>query len=116
VELQNRAIAMSYYACAALAWSFLPATSCALGYVLYPAHEYMGVLFFLIAALVPFGLLIAWWLDLIHIGLRVMPHLRRRVIALAVGMPLLWIILGMVIMVGLPVVVVYVYVVFASVA
>lgn len=114
VELQNRAIAMSYYATAALAWSFLPAVCAVLGYVLRPIHETTGFLFMLIAFLVPFGLLTAWWLDLIHIALRVMPHLRGRAVALAVGVPLLWLILCMLILAGLPLVVLYVYVVFAS--
>lgn len=56
----------------------------------------------------------AWWLNLVHLARRTMPQLRRRRAAIAIGVPLLWIILAGVIVIGLPAVILGILIVAAS--
>jgi hypothetical protein len=102
VEQQNAAVAMSYYTCAPLAWTAAVFVVAGLGAVLASLVEAVGLAFFLLAALLPFALLAVWWLDLIHVAHRT---LRRRAIALvsfAVAVPVLWLVVAALILVGIP--------------
>lgn len=74
VRQQNRAVALSYYACAALALTpILLGVSSALKVVLatgFENREPWGTLIELIAGIAPFLVVIVYWIDLIHIAHR----------------------------------------------
>ena len=102
VEQQNRAIALSYYACAALAWTPLAFVILLAGLVVFQAYEMIGMGLLLLAAFLPFGQLVAWMADLIHVGVRVMPQRRGRLALLAGTLPFLWLALGAFVFLGVP--------------
>lgn len=114
VELQNRAIAMSYYTCAVLAWLPLPAVLFAVGFGVRPHHLEIGEFLLTCGFLIPLGQFALWWLDLLHVASRVMPQLRRRVITIAVAVPMLWSAAAAFTFVFLPVIIVYTYLAFTS--
>ena len=114
IEQQNRAIALSYYACAALAWSPLVFVVFLAGLAVIPIHETTGLGLLLLAGLLPFGQLTAWVADLIHIGVRVMPQRRGRLVVLGVVLPFLWLALGGLIFVGVPFVVFFLVLFFSA--
>ncbi|MHC4091072.1 MAG: hypothetical protein ACYSVY_12505 [Planctomycetota bacterium] len=90
IEQQNRAIALSYYACAALAWTPLAFVLLPAGVFLADVHETAGLLLVLLAVVLPFGQLAAWAADLFHIGVRIMPQRKGRLAVLAIALPLIW--------------------------
>ncbi len=115
VEMQNRAIAMSYYACGPLAMAVLPAaTGVAALAIGFDGQVGLGLL--LLAILLPGGQLAAWWLDLIHITRRIMPQRKGRAVLVAVCVPALWFLLGGLIFFGLPLLLLYVLIILAPLA
>ena len=102
VQQQNRAIAMSYYACAALAWTPLPLAILLVGLMVLHIHKFTGEALLMMAICLPFGQLFAYVADLIHVGVRVMPQRRGRLALLAVALPLVWLALAGLIFFGLP--------------
>ncbi len=102
VEQQNRAIALSYYACAALAWTPLTLAILLVGLVVIHLHEITGQALLMLAFFLPFGQLFAYLADLIHIGGRVMPQCKGRLALLGVVLPFLWLALAGLFFVGVP--------------
>jgi hypothetical protein len=104
VEVQGRAVTLSYYACAPLAISIIPA-----GLLLWAALGAPGwpdlLLLYALPGVALFGAqLYAWWTDLIRLARRTLPHFEARRIALAVALPILWLLAACLILVALPVV------------
>jgi len=100
IAQQNRAIALSYYACG-------PLSVVVLGVPFAVAAPLVGdndarILCLLLAPCLPAGMLAAWWFDLIHLSRRFMPQRPMRAWLVAVGVPVLWMLLALVILVGLP--------------
>ena len=77
--------------------------------------EVVGIGLLLLAALLPLGLFIAWWLDLIHIARRTLRRRASSLVLFAVVLPVLWLGVGALIMVGIPFALVLVAVMFFSV-
>ena len=110
VEMQNRAVALSYYTCGSLAFMVLPAL--------------VGVEVFREASVDPewcigtlglVGLLLAgWWADLIRTARRLMRPLAFRAWLVALCVPILWVLLAGLTVVLFPVVVFYVLGIFVS--
>jgi hypothetical protein len=125
-EMQNRAIALSYYACAPLSlvfvlMLFIPS--------LVPLIEFMcdtvgGAMFprlslstddqVAIVAILLGAVILIWWIQLVRVGWRVMRNLKRRALIIAICVPLLWLILGFLCFVVLPFVLLSVIVAVAS--
>lgn len=114
-ELQNRAIALSYYSSGVLSFIAVPMISLAWGAKLGIATDW-GTFFFLVGFLVPCGQFVAWWLDLNHLIRRLLPQQPARAVWIVLGVPALWCFLAGLILVGLPALVLYIVVIFASVA
>ncbi len=91
VVLQNRAIALSYYACAPLAVLALPILALGAGLML-STHHTLGIGLVMFGAFVTPLPILAWWSNLLRLAGRVMPGRRRSQLAVALGIPLLWII------------------------
>lgn len=117
---QNNAVAMSYYACAPLAW-MLPVflvLGAAIRLLLLdkwlaqsrPLDWWFGPAL-LVSASVGLG---AWWWSLVQLARRTMPQLGRRAVAVAFGVPASWLALGVLFLGLLPLIVLYVLVVIAS--
>jgi len=109
VELQNRAIAMSYYAQAALAFAIVPLGCLIAASALPPPFEPSATWLICFAAALFGVLFFVLWSDLFHIAWRVMPGHRGRATMMAIVLPFLWLILGLLVFVVLPLVVLYVY-------
>lgn len=113
VELQNRAIALSYYACGPLAIVLVPFIAGSAAYVI-GMDEKLALGLLLFAILFPCGQLAVWWLDLIHITRRIMPQRRDRAALVALSVPTLWGLLAGLILFGIPLSVLYVLLLFVS--
>jgi len=113
VALQNRAIAMSYYACGPLALTALPGAA-AIVAILLRGEGYLGLAAQLFAIVLPFALLIIWLIDLLHISRRVMPQYRGRTYLILVCVPALWAVLAGLILVGIPLGVWYIVLIIAT--
>ncbi|HNQ23945.1 MAG TPA: hypothetical protein PKK06_12710 [Phycisphaerae bacterium] len=112
VELQNRAVALSYYTggvLAVLGALLLVVPSCLLG---LPTVGQAVVL-----ALSPVGLVgFVWWRDLVR-TLRVVHRPRApRMLSLGLGVPLLWVLTGLLTLLGFPVLVLLLLTVCVSLA
>lgn len=108
VEQQNRAIALSYYACAALAWTPLALMALTIGLIMIHVNRNVGEVFIALAFFLPIGQLIAYELDLSHIGVRIMPQHKLRLALLGIGLPVFWLGLAGLIFFVIPFVVCYV--------
>ena len=99
VHLQNRAVALSYYANAALAFTFIPLL---LGWMIW---ESFGIDSWLTITLVSVILSIqlgAWAFDSVGILVRTPGIRSARVRVMAVLLPVLWLVLAVVIIPGVP--------------
>ncbi len=111
---QDNGIAMSYYACGPLAlWplmmlALVPATNAA--YV-FPTVGH-GVL--VAAAIATGAVVVGWWVTLMSLARRTMPQLKRQRLTVAIGLPVLWLTLAGLILVGLPFIVLSILVVLDS--
>lgn len=114
VEQQNRAIALSYYAAAALAWKPMVFVIFVAGELLSDVHWVLGSAVSIAAGGLLLGQVFAWIADLIHVGVRVMPQRKGRLVLLAVTLPFLWLVLGCLIFFGLGFVALFLYVLAAS--
>jgi len=120
VRRQNNAVAMSYYGCASLAllpvlfvpvWGLMQLA--ALDWWLNEMLDVRGDFGQVVAGAGAVALL-AWWVTVVRLARRIMPQLKHRAVALAVSLPLLWIGLGFALLVLLPLAVLYVLIVVAS--
>jgi hypothetical protein len=125
-QQQNSAIAMSYYACGPLA-AITPAVTMVwvvLEFFLLDAWLagpwysvlwiYIQQAWVLAAGITAVLLPIAWWTNLIYLARLIMPQVKGRSIAIATILPCLWLVLAGLILVTLPLVVLCVLVVIAS--
>ncbi|MBI4718351.1 MAG: hypothetical protein HY763_11135 [Planctomycetes bacterium] len=95
VHRQNRAIALSYYTCAPLAWTILPAPYLGAGLpLLVLAWEPRGRMYLSIAM----GLLLleglAWWIGPYRLLRCILPHHGKRAGALLASLPAAWFVLA----------------------
>lgn len=107
VESQNRAIALSYYACGPLAISLFPIAAGVASGLIGLDHKF-GLFLALLCVTVPCGQLIAWLLDLIHLAHRLMPQFGRRAVLVGVCVPSIWIAFTGLILFGIPVIATYI--------
>jgi hypothetical protein len=101
VYLQNRAIALSYYACGSLAVVALPLTVGVIPAII-DLPERLVMICLLIAVLVLIAQLVGWWLDLIRITKRIVSNRPGRANLVAVCVPVLWLSVAGLIFVALP--------------
>ena len=109
VKQQNSAVGMSYYTCGPLALTFVPVA--AVYATLQPSPVVGPVAGVLTAAYI----LLAWWHDLLQLMRRTMPQLKGRSVLVALVVPLLWFALAVLLLGVLPVVILAVLVLFASI-
>gem|GEM_PF-503192 len=86
---QNRAIALSYYACGPLSLLAIPIFVHLVGLGIGWDNG-VGDLLVLVGATVPLGLFAAWWLDLIHLSRRLLPQQPGRAVGIVILVPILW--------------------------
>jgi hypothetical protein len=124
IAQQNRAIALSYYACGPLALSIAPvgmafvaivlSAGSAAGIPSWLIRTNLDLWCWLLAVLVSLGLATVWWLDLIHLARRLVPQRPQRAVYLGMCVPILWFFLAIAMLVALPLFVLYVIIIFAS--
>ena len=117
IEMQNRTIAMSYYACSPLALAALPVAPGAFFIWSTGATGLSDKLLigsFLLTALLIVALMYGWLSELFRISRRVMPQYRGRSYLILLGMPASWLLLGLLIFAGIPLTFFFIVVVFAS--
>jgi hypothetical protein len=115
VEQQNRAIALSYYACGPLVFLTLPILTCAAAILTGEARNpAISMLFIVLTVTLPIGAIAPWWLDLIHLARRLVPQRPQRAVYLAVCVPILWFLLALAFLVGIPFVLFYFFLIVAS--
>jgi hypothetical protein len=115
VEQQNRAIALSYYACGPLIFLTVPVLTCAAAILTQNAkNEALSTALAVLTVTLPIGAIAPWWLDLIHLARRLVPQRPQRAVYLGVCVPVLSLLLAAVIFVGLPLVIFYVFLIVAS--
>lgn len=115
VQQQNRAVALSYYACGPLAFLTIPLLTIVAAILTSTPRENIVSMFFIVLTLtLPVGAIVPWWLDLIHLARRLVPQRPQRAVYLAVGVPILWLLLAGLILVALPFVILGVFLIFAS--
>jgi len=115
VQQQNRAIALSYYACGPLAFLVIPLLTCTSAILTSTAKDpTVSMLFIVLTLTLPIGAIAPWWLDLIHLARRLVPQKPSRAVAVAVFVPLLWLLLAFAILVGIPFVLFCVFLICAS--
>lgn len=113
-QQQDNGIAMSYYACGPLAFlGVLFVASLSVMFAL-SVFSYAGQQELLAAIISTCAVVLAWWLNLVRIARRSMPHLKSRQVLIAIGVPLLWGILAGLILVGLPFFILSIFVIWVS--
>lgn len=115
VQQQNRAIALSYYACGPLAFMAIPLLTCAAAIITSDVkNPTISMVSGILAFTLPVAAIAPWWLDLIHLARRLVPQLPDRDGWVGIGLPILWGLLAGLIIFVLPVILGYVVVIFAS--
>lgn len=89
VRFQNRAIALSYYACAPLAFFVVPSALQATAQ-LFSSVERVSILASGLAIAVTLFVLFEWWYGVVAMLRILMPQHRRRMWSAALLLPLLW--------------------------
>lgn len=112
---QNRAVALSYYACGVLAWAPVIAVLVGGGWLARAggteAFAYAWVVAFLCVLLVPL-----WWFALLALARRALRAGPFRLLLMAVGLPVLWAAVGALILTTIPLAVLYVVLAVCSLA
>ncbi len=113
VDLQDRALALSYYASAPLAWTALGVSLIVTGLALYDVRRTVDLLLVVLGWIFVSVLVGACWGALMSLAGRT---LRRTsaVLWMTIGVPVLWIIAGGLILVALPLVALYLAVIIHS--
>jgi hypothetical protein len=115
VQQQNRAIALSYYACGPLAFlTILLLTFTAAVLTSLVKYIIVAQVLIVLTLTLPVVAVAAWWLDLIHLARRLVPQRPQRAAYLAVSVPILWFLLALAILVGIPFVFFYFFLIVAS--
>jgi hypothetical protein len=105
VELQNRAVAMSYYTCAPMVWL----APCALVYAAIPwlsnvpglSKETLGM-FLVLSMAVAVVTILGWWVHVISTLRGTTQSSTRRVMLAMAGIPLSWLLVAFLTLVALP--------------
>ncbi len=120
IELQNRAVALSYYTAAPLALMPLAPIFFAASRIMLRASashswvEPIETLFLGTAMLWPFALLTKWWLDLVFLARRALHFQGRSLLRFYLWLPLLWLLTAVAILFVLPAIILYVAAFFVS--
>jgi len=116
LHIQNRAVALSCYTNAALAWTIVQIVLGALLLVLYELDNdwWMGLL--LTGMTLLLFIVFGWYKDTIYLFSRVVPNRRTRFWALALTLPIFWLLLSFTIIPGVPGLVLGILVVIDSLA
>jgi len=115
VQQQNRAIALSYYACGPLVFLAVPLLTCAAAILTSSLRDNIVTLVLIVLTFtLPVAAVVPWWLDLIHLARRLVPQRPQRDVYLAVGVPILWFLLALAILAGIPFVLYYFVLIVAS--
>jgi hypothetical protein len=101
VDLQNRAIALSYYTCGPLAIMCVPVAA-GIPAVLLGWDSNLGVGLGLFGWIFPGAQFAVWYFDLCHLAGRLIPHDRTRGVLVAIFVPLLWFALASLLLVLIP--------------
>ncbi len=99
VQQQNRALALSYYACGALSLVIIPILLSIPANLLPRKYEFLAVLSGILALTLPVAPLSIWWLDLLHLTRRLLPQFPSRVAVVAICVPCLQVLTGLLIVV-----------------
>jgi hypothetical protein len=116
VQQQNRAIALSYYTCAPLAWTPASSAAAIVGMILQQRnmHSVTALALFVFAFALVLGLEVIWLYDL----WRLAKHTARReyasLVRFAIALPLLWCLLGGLVFIVIPLIVFYISLIFVS--
>ena len=113
VHLQNRAVALSYYANAALAFTFVPLL---LGWMIWESFGIDSWSTITLVSVILFIQLGAWAFNSVGILVRTPGIRRARVGVMVVLLPILWLALAAVIILGLPAIILAVLTVLDSLA
>jgi len=114
VQQQNRAIALSYYACGPLAFLTIPLLTFTAAVLTSSPYSNVSLVLIVLTFTLPVAAVVPWWFDLIHLARRLVPQRPQRAAYLGVGVPILWLLLAGVILVGIPFVPIYFFLIFAS--
>jgi hypothetical protein len=114
VVRQNRAIALSYYGSAALAWTPLTVAVFFVGSYLHGHKIIYGEAVLWLAAFVLTAQLFMWWFGIVRLAGRTLDRSFGGVIAFGVVLPIGWSLLGVLTLIGVPAIAFYVYLVVAS--
>ncbi len=95
LHLQNRAVAVSYYTHAAMAWTMVPFSLVALGLFLYISEDTVWLAVTVVDVLVLVLAAFGWLTDIMRAYSRV-TNRRVRLWTLALLLPLLWLVLAVV--------------------
>jgi hypothetical protein len=102
VDIQNRAVALSNYACAPLAWMPVMPLVSFLYHLFIGGDSDLEVAIWLIGVIWPLILLLLFWLD----ALRLAKHLTARpagaMVRMGLFLPLIWLVIMVFIGVGIP--------------
>ncbi len=113
VGLQNRAVALSYYGCAPLAWLFVVLVVASLAAAMDMHARGLSVIVLGVWTMIA-ALYLPWWLVLRRIARRTMPHSPLRLAVISVAVPALWLALALLIFLIVPAVAFYVALMIAS--
>jgi len=114
IEQQNRAVALSYYACGPLVFLGIPILTCAAAILTARWSERTTMVLIVLSVALPIAAIAPWWLDLIHLARRLVPQRPQRAVYLGVGVPILWFFIALAILVGIPFVLFYFFLIVAS--
>ncbi len=117
VRRQNSGVAMSCYACAPLAVLPMFLVVAAILVENFANYGDLDPLFYLAYGAIVLGILLVWyWWMLVGTIRRTMPQLRVRAMVLAVGLPMIWLALAVLILAGIPVLTLWILIVIDSLA
>lgn len=115
VQQQNRAVALSYYACGPLAFlTILLLTFTAAVLSALAKYIIVAQVLIVLTLTLPVVSVAAWWLDLIHLARRLVPQRPQRAVYLGICVPILWFLLALAILVGIPFVLFYFFLIVTS--
>lgn len=107
IEQQNRALALSYYACGPLAVSAAP-MAMLVSTSPFSAITVSELFVRLLGILLGMALFAVWWLDLLHLMRRLIPRQPRRAWLLAACLPTFWLLAAIAWFLVLPLIWVYI--------
>lgn len=115
IEQQNRAVALSYYACGPLAFfSILLLTFTTAVLTLLAKYIIVAQVLIVLTLTLPVVAVAAWWFDLIHLARRLVPQRPQRAVYLGICVPILWFLLALAILAGIPFVFFYFFLIVTS--